>query len=295
MTRSRRARTGLSASTVASLALGAGLVLVGPFLPSSAALGGAVPALAAGESFETLVRREVERQIPAVVREIVEKASPIAIEKWVRENPDKVAEALSAMIQKNQKAQADEADARVHALDESLFHAEIVPVLGNPAGRVEIVYFFDVNCGFCKMMEPRLAKLAAENPDVKIVHREVGILGAGSDYAAHFNAGIWTLARDKYPGIHAKLMARKQPLRTKEEVEAFMTQELGAAATARIREAVLREGDPLYGIVTTNSNLAVGAGVQGTPFVYVRDGGMFRGAVDDKALSDAVAKARAAR
>lgn len=295
MTRSNRARTGLLASTAASLALGAGLVLVGPFLPSPAAPVGAVRALAAEENVETLVRREVERQIPAVIREIVEKASPVAIEKWVRENPEKVAEALSAMIQKNQKAQADEADARVHALDDSLFHAEIVPVVGNPEGRIEIVYFFDVNCGFCKVMEPRLAKLAAENRDVKIIHREIGILGAGSDYAAHFNAGVWNLARDRYPEIHAKLMARKQPLRTKEEVEAFMTQELGAGTTTRIREAVLREGDPLYGIVTTNSNLAVGAGVQGTPFVYVRNGGMFRGAVDDKALSDALAKARAVR
>lgn len=295
MIRSSRARTSLLASTAAAIALGIGLVVAQPLLPSPPTPDGNSRALAAEESVETLVRREVERQIPKVIREVLEKASPVAIEKWVRENPEKVAEALSAMIQKNQKAQADEADARVHALDDSLFHAEIVPVAGNPEGKVEIVYFFDVNCGYCKMMEPRLAKLAAENKDVKIIHREMGILGQGSDYAAHFNAGIWNHAREKYFAIHAALMANKQPLRTKEDVEAFMLPHLGAGKVAEIRAAIQREGDLLYGIVTTNSNLATGAGLQGTPFVYVRNGEMFRGAVDDGALAAAVAKARAAR
>lgn len=281
-------------SLLASATLGVGLLLVQPILPSPTMLHGGFRALAGEESIETLVRREVERQIPKVIREVVEKASPVAIEKWVRENPEKVAEALSAMIQKNQKAEADEATARVRALDDSLFHAEIVPVAGNPKGKVEIVYFFDVNCGFCKMMEPRLAKLAAENPDVKIIHREIGILGPGSEYAATFNAGVWNHAREKYFAIHSMLMARKQPLRTKDEVEAFMVQQLGAEKADEIRAAILRDGDPLYGIVNINSNLATGAGLQGTPFVYVRNGEIFRGAVDEKALADAVAKARAA-
>ncbi len=251
-------------------------------------------AVAAGTDLEDLVRREVQRQLPSIVREVVERSTPVAVEKWVRENPEKMAEALSGMIQRQQRAVADEAEARVHAVEDTLFHAEVVPVAGNPNGKIEIVYFFDVNCGFCKQMDPRLAKLIAENPDVKVIHREVGILGPGSEYAAAFDAGIWTMAKDRYFDVHAALMARKSPLRTKEDVDAFMVAQLGKEKVAEIEAAVLSQEGPSNAVHLVNANLATAAGLTGTPFVYVRKGEIFRGLVDDAALGAAVAKARAA-
>lgn len=293
---SRRAGLALLATTslAATVVLG---VFTGAanFAPDKLiALASPSVAIAGEANVEAMVRQEVQKQLPGVVREVVERASPTAIEKWVRENPEKVAEALSAMIQKQQKAASDEAEARVRAVEDMLFHAEVVPVAGNPAGKVEIVYFFDVNCGFCKQMEPRLAKLAAENPDVKIIHREVGILGPGSEYAAAFDAGIWTLAKDRYFAVHTALMTRKAPLRTKEEVDAFMVEQLGAEKAKEIAAAVHNDDGPGNAVHYVNANLASAAGLTGTPFVYVRKGEIFRGLVDDKALGDAVAKARAA-
>ena len=293
---SRRAGLTLLATTslAATVVLGVFTVMAN-FAPDTLSKLTAPSAAIAGEAnVEAMVRQEVHRQLPGVVREVVEKASPTAIEKWVRENPEKVAEALSAMIQKQQKAVSDEAEARVRAVEDMLFHAEVVPVAGNPDGKVEIVYFFDVNCGFCKQMEPRLAKLAAQNPDVKIIHREVGILGPGSEYAAAFDGGVWALAKDRYFAVHTALMNRKAPLRTKEEVDAFMVEQLGKEKAAEIAAAVLSDDGPGNAVHYVNANLASAAGLTGTPFVYVRKGEIFRGLVDDKALGDAVAKARAA-
>lgn len=287
-------RYGLMLLATASVAA---VTVVGVSTPGQRLLAGltlGTQAVAAGTDLEDLVRREVQRQLPAIVREVVERSTPIAVEKWVRENPEKMAEALSGMIQKQQRAVADEAEARVHAVEDTLFHAEVVPVAGNPNGKIEIVYFFDVNCGFCKQMDPRLAKLIAENPDVKVIHREVGILGPGSEYAAAFDAGVWTMAKDRYFDIHAALMARKSPLRTKEDVDAFMVAQLGKEKAAEIEAAVLSQEGPSNAVHLVNANLATAAGLTGTPFVYVRKGEIFRGLVDDAALGAAVAKARAA-
>jgi protein-disulfide isomerase len=286
------ATVSFAAAVYTGIAAAGGVSSSGPGLLSSLSLGS--QAVAAGPDIEALVRREVQRQIPDVLREVVERSSPVAIEKWVRENPEKIAEALSAMIQKQQKAVSDEAEARVHAVEDTLFHAEVVPVAGNPNGRIEIVYFFDVNCVFCKQMDPRLTKLIAENPDVKVIHREVGILGPGSEYAAAFDAGIWTLAKDRYFAIHAAQMARKAVFRTKEEVDAFMVEQLGKEKAAEIEAAVLSQEGPSNAVHLVNANLATAAGLTGTPFVYVRKGEIFRGLVDDTALGNAVAKARAA-
>lgn len=291
-------RTGLTLFATTTLAA---TVVLGVFAGAANFAPGALPKLAlgtqaaAGEpNVEALIRQEVQKQLPGVIRDVVEKASPTAIEKWVREHPEKIAEALSAMIQKQQKSVNDEAEARVRAVEDTLFHAEVVPVAGNPDGKVEIVYFFDVNCGFCKQMEPRLAKLVAENPDVKVIHREVGILGPGSEYAAAFDAGVWTRARDRYFDVHKAIMSRKAPLRTKEDVDAFMVEQLGKAKAAEIAAAILAEDGPANAVHFVNANLASAAGLTGTPFVYVRKGEIFRGLVDDKALGDAVAKARSA-
>lgn len=296
MLSSRRAGLTLLAtsSLVVAVAIGAAS---GPmiFAPGTLSKMAAPSVAVAGEAnVEALVRQEVQKQLPGVVRDVVEKASPTAVEKWVREHPEKIAEALSAMIQRQQKSVNDEAEARVRAVEDTLFHAEVVPVAGNPNGRIEIVYFFDVNCGFCKQMEPRLAKLIAENPDVKVIHREVGILGPGSEYAAAFDAGVWTRAKDRYFDVHKAVMSRKAPLRSKEEVDAFMVEHLGREKVAEISAAILAEDGPANAVHFVNANLASAAGLTGTPFVYVRKGEIFRGLVDDKALGDAVAKARAA-
>lgn len=281
----------LATTSLAAVAI-AGVSAPGRGLLANLSLG--TQAVAAGSDLEDLVRREVQRQLPSIVREVVERSTPVAVEKWVRENPEKMAEALSGMIQKQQRAVADEAEARVHAVEDTLFHAEVVPVAGNPDGRIEIVYFFDVNCGFCKQMDPRLAKLIAENPDVKVIHREVGILGPGSEYAAAYDAAIWTMAKDRYFAVHAALMARKTPLRTKEDVDAFMVGQLGKEKAAELEAVVLSQEGPSNAVHLVNANLATAAGLTGTPFVYVRKGEIFRGLVDDAALGAAVAKARAA-
>src|SRR3712207_5535932 len=54
------------------------------------------------------------------------------------------------------------------------------PVGGNPKGDVTIVEFFDVRCGYCKRMEPGMAQFLGEDRKVRVVYKDLPILGPAS-------------------------------------------------------------------------------------------------------------------
>ena len=54
------------------------------------------------------------------------------------------------------------------------------PVGGNPSGNVTIVEFFDVRCPYCRHMEPDMGKLLAQDHQVRLVYKDLPILGPPS-------------------------------------------------------------------------------------------------------------------
>src|SRR5580698_10523385 len=54
------------------------------------------------------------------------------------------------------------------------------PVAGNPRGSVTIVEFFDVRCPYCRKLEPEMAAFLASDHDVRLVYKDLPILGPAS-------------------------------------------------------------------------------------------------------------------
>lgn len=79
------------------------------------------------------------------------------------------------------------------------------PVLGNPQGDVTLVKFTDYQCSFCKAADPRIEKLVAEDPKVRVVVKEFPILGPVSLVAA--KAALASQAQGKYHAYHQAMMA----------------------------------------------------------------------------------------
>jgi protein-disulfide isomerase len=82
-----------------------------------------------------------------------------------------------------------QADASAHAAAESqaalAAHRDMLvtpadPVAGNPHGDVTIVEFFDTRCPYCRSMEPAMMKLLAADHGVKLVYKDLPILGPAS-------------------------------------------------------------------------------------------------------------------
>ena len=132
-----------------------------------------------------------------------------AIETIVREyilaNPEIVQEAL---VNLEEKRKADEAAARTAAVEQlgDVLHSSTRQVtLGNPDAPITVVEFFDYNCGYCKRaLDDTLALL--DHDDVRIVLKEMPILGPGSVEAARVAIAVNLTAPDRYLDFHRELL-----------------------------------------------------------------------------------------
>jgi len=57
-----------------------------------------------------------------------------------------------------------------------LLSSPLQVTLGNPAGDITLVEFFDYNCGFCKRALPDMLTLLKEDPKLKIVLKEFPLM-----------------------------------------------------------------------------------------------------------------------
>jgi protein-disulfide isomerase len=86
---------------------------------------------------------------------------------------------------------------------DDLLHDPNSPVLGNPRGVLTIVEFFDYRCPYCRIMEPRLQELLAQDQSVRLVLKDWPIFGGMSVYAAQVAiAAGW---QGKYAPVHGAL------------------------------------------------------------------------------------------
>ena len=92
------------------------------------------------------------------------------------------------------------------------------PVLGNPQGDVTLVKFTDYQCSYCKAADPRIQKLIAGDPDVRVVVKEFPILGPVSVLAA--KAALASQKQGKYHAYHEAMMGYRGKL-TPEDIFAM--------------------------------------------------------------------------
>lgn len=71
---------------------------------------------------------------------------------------------------------------------------------GNPRGTITLVEFYDYNCGYCRASQTVIAQALARHPDVRIVYRELPILGPASREAARLS--LAAAAQGKFAAFH---------------------------------------------------------------------------------------------
>jgi protein-disulfide isomerase len=225
------------------------------------------------------------------------------IRKIVRDeiasDPKFVLDALNAYMEKQQSEEAQNADKKVVELAAAVTEDRGYPFVGNKDGKVELFYYFDVNCGFCKKIDAELRRFVEGNPDVKLVHREMPILKPSSTTAAHIGGTLFELYPEGYSKFHDTLMSHPEAA-TPETIEAALVDAIGKdKATEVISKSfnVNEDGTAKNVDVRIKATLetASTAGISGTPFIYVKGADVFvRGAAPDlfDRLSAAASKVR---
>jgi len=132
------------------------------------------------------------------------------IRDYLRAHPEVVLEALQEMERREQERRRTQRAETIRAHLVQLTQDPASPVAGNPQGRVTIVEFFDYQCGYCKRQEGELKKLLQAEADVRLVYKDLPILGPPSVFAAR--AALAARKQGGHGALHAALMATGEPL-----------------------------------------------------------------------------------
>ncbi len=88
---------------------------------------------------------------------------------------------------------------------DEIFRSPTSFVAGNPNGDVSVVAFFDYNCPYCREGAPVLKKLVSEDGKVRLVLKELPVLGPESEDLARIAQAA--IAQGKYLELHDRLFA----------------------------------------------------------------------------------------
>lgn len=218
-------------------------------------------------------------------------AQKTAVEAVVRElltkkEPELVIKAAQSVQEKMEKESVVKSSESITKNREKLLNDPDTPVGGNPKGDITVVQFFDYMCGYCKMAQGHLAKLVAEDKNVRLVYKEFGILGPNSIEAS--KAALASAAQGKYIAFHNALMSSKERL----DSDGIMK----LAGTVGLDVEKLKkdmESDKVAKIIADTRTLAEAMGARGTP-TFVIGEKLYPGALPYDQLKEAIAEARKA-
>ena len=150
---------------------------------------------------------------------------------------------------------------------------------GSAKPDVTLVEFFDYACPYCKASNPVIDRLLKEDKDVRLVYRELPILGQDSVTAARLSLEASKLGR--FAKFHDTLWAAGRP-----------APEANAAAAQAAGISPEPKPDPLIEAeLKRNFQLAGELGATGTPLFVIGDR-VLNGAVGYEALKQAIEAAR---
>jgi protein-disulfide isomerase len=152
---------------------------------------------------------------------------------------------------------------------------------GAANGDVVLVEFFDYACAYCRASNPDVERLIREDPRLRVVWRELPVLGPDSQAAAHVSLGA--ARQGRFRQFHDRMFALGRPT---EGVVAQAVQETGVSREAESAETRAE--------LARNIELARSIGATGTPTFVVGDR-VLQGAVGYDALKAAIAQARTRR
>jgi protein-disulfide isomerase len=170
----------------------------------------------------------------------------------------------------------------------ALFSSPHQVTLGNPHGDVTLVEFFDYSCGFCKRALPDMLTLIKNDPNLKIVLKELPILGPGSVEAARIAVAVRMQDPEgqKYLAFHQQLLGAAGPAGKDKALAAARDQGLDMA-----RLETDAASDEVGATLGEDAKLAAAVGINGTPGYVVGDN-VVLGAVGMAALKTRIEAAR---
>ncbi len=213
------------------------------------------------------------------------------VEKIVRDylmrEPEIIYQALEELQRRQAEEQAERQKEMLLSRRDDLENDPATPIAGNPDGDVALVEFFDYRCGYCRRVLSSMQALMDEDDNLKIVFKELPVLGEDSVRAAR--AALASRAQDEslYLDFHLALMTAQ---------DLSVAGIRGLADDVGLDPDLLEQdmnSDEVSAAIDANYELASALGIEGTPAFVVGDT-LVPGAVDKSRLAALIEEARTA-
>jgi protein-disulfide isomerase len=155
---------------------------------------------------------------------------------------------------------------------------------GAADGDVTLVEFFDYNCSYCRASLPTITRLLSEDKKLKIVYRELPILGEASESAARHSLAVAQLGN--YATFHRLLFGAGRTS------QAVIDDALSKTGIDKARVKAALTSSAVENEIAQNLSLQRSLNLSGTPS-WVVGNRVFAGAVGYDELKKAIAEARA--
>ena len=207
---------------------------------------------------------------------------------YLTQHPEAIQEALDLLEQRKAAADAEKRRAFIKASHAQLFSSSRQVTLGNRDGDVTLVEFFDYNCGYCKRALSDLMAMMKADPKLKVVLKELPILGPGSLEAARVAVAVRMQdpSGAKYLDFHRRLLENRG---ANDKARALAAAKDAGLDMARLERDMTSE--EVGKSLDESMKLAKALGINGTPG-YVVGERVVIGAVGLVALKEKVEAAR---
>jgi protein-disulfide isomerase len=201
-----------------------------------------------------------------VAQEVFTPAQKSAIESILHDyylnHPDAFIEAIRK-AQSTIRAGGDpSARATVEQKHNELMSDARDPVAGNPEGDVTVVEFFDYRCPYCKRSQPDITALLSADPHVRIVYKDLPVLGQDSVFAAR--AALAAARQGGYQRLHDAML--EAPGKLTNEAVITLAEAQGLNKDRLLQDMASPE---IAANLARNAELAHALGINGTPSFVV--------------------------
>jgi protein-disulfide isomerase len=209
------------------------------------------------------------------------------LKEYIGEHPEMIQDALDLLASRKAAAKAEQQKAAIKANGRELFSSKRQVTLGNRAGDVTLVEFFDYNCGYCKRALADLLELMKSDAQLKVVLKEYPILGPDSVEAARVAVAVRMQdAGVRYLAFHRALLENRG---RNDKARALAAAQEAGLDMARLERDLASE--EVTKSIDESTRLGKALAINGTPGYVVGDR-VIIGALGEQVLKEGVAAAR---
>ncbi|OYT90935.1 MAG: hypothetical protein CFE43_15685 [Burkholderiales bacterium PBB3] len=215
------------------------------------------------------------------------KQQTVQIEAVIRDyllsKPAIIREAIVVLQKQDAEVAVAKSKATLSTMRKDLLNAPLSPSQGNPKADVTIVEFFDFKCSYCKRVSPVLHEILKTDPNVRVVFKQLPVLGPDSIFAAQVALAV--AKQGKYDVFHDALMSAE----ALDEATVFALVEKHGIDAAKLRQDML--SPDIKAELEANLAMSVPLGITGTPGFVIGDT-IAPGAIDIETMRQMIKAAR---